>query len=127
MNSKKYSTDFLQQCRSAMAAEQADSLAKTNNWSHVNKDQVHADWDALYQKLAPLVEHHSSDSPEIQSLIGEHFSIISRFYKPSKMGYIGTSLHYAENESMKNFHNSYHPKLVQFLAEAIPVYAEKHL
>ncbi len=37
------------------------------------------------------------------------------------------SLFYRENKDMKDFHNSYHPGMVEFLAEAIPAYANSNL
>jgi hypothetical protein len=127
MNTKIKTAEYLEQCRSALAEEQAESLTQTNNWSHVDKNQVHADWDSLYRQLVPLIDHQPTDSVEVQSFIERHYSIVSRFYKPSKMAYIGMSLLYAENDDMRTFHNSYHPKMVAFLAEAIPIYASNHL
>ncbi len=118
---------FLQKCRTTLAEEQANSLAKTNNWAHVYKAQVHRDWDALYKKLVVLMPSHSLNSPEIQDLIAEHYKIVSRFYTPSKMAYIGMSLYYAEDSDMAQFHCAYHPGMISFLAEAIPIYAEAHL
>jgi hypothetical protein len=37
------------------------------------------------------------------------------------------SLFYSENQDMKDFHNTYDPKMVEFLAEAMPIYAHEHL
>lgn len=118
---------FLQECRTALAKEQANSLAKSNNWAHVDKAQVHRDWDALYKRLVILMPDHPPHSPKIQELISEHHKIVSRFYAPSKMAYIGMSLYYAEDSEMAKFHCAYHPEMISFLAEAIPVYAEAHL
>jgi hypothetical protein len=39
-------------CRRSLGEEQARSLAKTDGWAHVDKDRVHADWDALYSEIA---------------------------------------------------------------------------
>lgn len=127
MSEQMKSVEYHQQCKEALASEQSQSLSQTNNWAHVDKNQVHADWDALYRQLAPLIDHSSSEAPEIQSIIHQHFLIVSRFYKPSKRAYIGMSLFYAENDDMRNFHNSYHPGMVAFLAKAMPFYANENL
>ena len=121
------SPEYLQQCRAALASEQAQSLAETDNWSHVDKEQVHRDWDALYQQLAPFVEKASPSAPEVQALMARHHEIVSRFHAPSRLAYVGMSLFYQENDDMRNFHNSYHPGMVAFLAEAMPVYANQNL
>ena len=118
---------YLSECRDALSTEQARSLSATNNWAHVNRQQVHADWDALYKELAPLLECRAPDSVEVQALIERHYCLVSRFYAPSKEAYIGMSLFYGEDPAMRSFHEAHHISMVEFLAEAIPIYAQKHL
>lgn len=89
MKTQTTALEYLQECRSALSAEQARSLAETNNWSHVNKPQVHMDWDALYKKLTPMIERLPPSAPEIQAILARHYNIVSRFYAPSKQAYIG--------------------------------------
>ncbi|MBY0409063.1 MAG: TipAS antibiotic-recognition domain-containing protein [Burkholderiaceae bacterium] len=127
MNTKTSGTDYLQECKIALDTEQAQSLAETDNWSHVDKRKVHLDWDALYKELAPLLERLQPSSPEIQAIMARHYAIVSRFYAPSHRAYIGMSLFYRDNQDMKAFHNAYHPNMVDFLAEAMPIYAHKNL
>ncbi len=115
----------LQSHRDALAAEQARSLAATDNWSHVDKPKVHADWDALYQALAPLFDQHQPQSAEVQGLVAQHYAIVSRFYQPSRSAYIGMALFYAENADMKAFHQAYHPRMVELLGDAMAFYAQQ--
>ena len=37
------------------------------------------------------------------------------------------SLFYGENQAMRSFHEDYHTRMVDFLAEAIPMCAQKHI
>jgi hypothetical protein len=110
-----------------MEVEQVKSLAETNNWSHVNKQQAHIDWDVLYKNLAALVDNLLPASPEIQEIMAQHYAIASRFYVPSREAYIGLGIFYGENKEMRDFHNVYHPNMVVFLGEAICVYAQRNL
>ncbi len=121
------SPEYLEQCRQAMTAEQTKSLAETENWSHVDKAQIHMDWDVLYKELAPLIESSRPSSSEVQSLMARHYSIASRFYLPSRQAYIGMALFYQDNPDMRAFHNAYHPQMVEFLGEAVFVYANDKL
>jgi len=118
-------TEYLDQCRSALSVEQEKSLAETGGWSHVDKQKIHSDWDDLYRTLAVMLDESAPSSSSVQAVIEKHYSIACRFYTPSKEAYIGMALFYDENESMKSFHNSYHPRMVNFLGEAIHVYAQK--
>jgi len=42
---------YADQCRRSLREEQTTSLAETDGWAHVDKDRVHADWDALYSEI----------------------------------------------------------------------------
>lgn len=110
-----------------MTVQQTKSLAETGNWSHVDKQQVHLDWDVLYKELASLMDSALPTSPEVQSIMVRHHSIASRFYSPSREAYIGIALFYQENQDMMAFHNAYHPRMVEFLGEAIYAYAQRNL
>jgi hypothetical protein len=118
---------YLEQCSQALVAEQTKSLAESNHWSHVDKQKVHMDWDALYKELAPLVDNSLASSAEVQALISRHHSIALRFYTPSREAYIGMGLFYKNNPDMMAFHNAYHPEMVDFLGEAIYIYAQRNL
>ncbi|PJI96753.1 TipAS antibiotic-recognition protein [Acidovorax sp. 69] len=119
--------EYLNQCRAAQAAEQQHSLASTNNWAHVDKPQAHADFDAFYKELAPLIDANDPASPAIQTLMAKHYAIASRFYAPSRDAYVGTALFYEDNADMKAFHNGYHPRMVEFLGDAVYRYARGNL
>ena len=69
------STQYLEQCRTALQSEQTQSLATSNNWSHVDKPQVHLDWDVLYQELTPLLSTSTPTSDEVQMLMARHYAI----------------------------------------------------
>mgnify|MGYP000518227035 FL=1 len=119
--------ECLEQCRAAQGAEQAQSLASTKNWAHVDKAQAHADFDAFYKELAPLIDANEPASRTIQALMAQHYAIASRFYAPSGDAYVGTALFYEDNADMKAFHNAYHPRMVEFLGDAVYAYAQQSL
>ena len=121
------SAEYLDKCRKQLLVEQTQSLADTSNWSHVDKQKVHADWDVLYKKLAPLVDQAQPDSVGVQVLVEAHFEIACRFYRPSREAYIGMALFYEENQNMKDFHNAYNPGMVAFMRRAMNVYAHQNL
>ncbi|MEV5975079.1 TipAS antibiotic-recognition domain-containing protein [Streptomyces sp. NPDC051921] len=112
------------ECRRALAEEQAKSLAETNDWEHVDRQRVHQDWDVLYREVTAFLDGGSLPGDhQIQELVARHFDIVCRFYIPSREAYVGMSLFYAEDEAMRAFHDSYHPGLVEFMGAAIKVFA----
>lgn len=124
---KTLTDDYLSDCRASLHEEQKLSMAITNGWSHVDKEKVHADWDSLYRQLAPLVGTCAPRSDEVQRLIAQHYGIASRFYVPSREAYIGLGMFYRENPAMRQFHNSYHPLMAEFLEMALREYALNNL
>jgi hypothetical protein len=125
MNDHNLDTAHQEKCRTALNQEQAKSLAETNNWEHVDRAKIHADWDALYQELAKSIEIFNPEDETIQNIVAQHYQIATRFYVPSKDAYMGMALFYNENSDMKDFHNAYHPKMVEFLSKAMNIFALK--
>lgn len=113
------------ECRRSLAAEQAKSLAETNGWEHVDRGQVHRDWDVLYREIAAHLDGSQPGDGQIQELVRRHFDIVCRFYVPSRKAYAGMALFYAEDDAMRGFHDSYHPRMVEFLGAAMNVFAER--
>lgn len=88
---------------------------------------MHHDWDRLYQELATLIDACLPEDEQIQPLMDRHYEIACRFYRPSKEAYIGMGLFYASNEPMREFHNSYHPRMVEFLGQSMWFHAQRNL
>lgn len=120
--------DDAERFRRSLAAEQEASLAATGGWSHVDKDQTHRDWDELYREIAAEIAAGAEpqDDP-IQDLVGRHHAIVCRFYTPSRDAYLGMALLYAEDDGMREWHQSYHPRMVEFLGAAMLRYTETRL
>ena len=127
MTLKNSTSEYLEKCRRELAEQQAKSLAETHNWSHVDKQQVHIDWDILYKELATVVDGSLPSSPQAQAFILRHHAIAVRFYEPSREAYIGLGLFYQDNPDMRAYHNAFHPQMVDFLGEAMYVYAQHNL
>lgn len=123
MHLSELTPDYQEQCRQALQEEQTRSLSATNNWAHVDRNKVHADWDTLYKQLITYIDHAAVTDSKVQELTAQHYQIACRFYTPSKEAYIGMALFYEENPDMNAFHHHYHPKLVEFLGDAICHYA----
>jgi len=83
---------YADQCRRSLREEQTTSLAETDGWAHVDKDRVHADWDALYKEIAVSLEGARPEDDRAQELIEKHFEIASRFYSPTREAYIGMAM-----------------------------------
>jgi DNA-binding transcriptional MerR regulator len=112
-----------------------DSIAfsenKMKDWKKEDWDKFHKEWDAICKELVILLEKNmKSDSPEVQKIIQRHYSWLPWTGATcTKETYIGLGQSYTEFEWKKSFapYDSKHPRLANFMAEAMRIFAEKKL
>ena len=120
-----FDQSYFDVCRKALEAEKAQSLAQTNNRAHVDRDKIHAGWQALYAEIAQnLTEHTDPESAEFQGFVARHYAIITEFYVPSPQAYIGMSLFYVEDDEFRKYHESFHPLLPLLLQKGMQHFAQ---
>lgn len=82
----------------------------------------------LYKEIAVLIDNnHQPDSHEVQILMPQLYSLVSTKNTSSKEGFIGLAQMYREHSDFKSFFDAYHPKLLEFIVEAMEVFANKNL
>lgn len=67
------------------------------------------------------------DSPEVQSLVQQHFEWINTFWTPTKDSYLGLGQMYLDHPDFRDFYNRYHPDLVEYLVAAMKAFAKNNL
>ena len=91
-------------------------------------DDVKATYDRLHRGFAAfcVAGRHVGDE-DVQALVAEHFALIKRFYTPTAEMYAGLGRMYVEHPDFRKLYESYHPKLAEYLAEAMGVFAAERL
>lgn len=64
---------------------------------------------------------------EVQDLIRQHYTWVKNFWTPTKETYIGLGKMYLDHPDFREFYNKYHPNLVEYLVEAMQIFAEREL
>lgn len=78
--------------------------------------------------LVPYVEKGVSPaSEEVQALVALHHKWLCHFWTPNRESYAGLGRLYVEHADFRKFYDPYHPKMADFLAEAMKAYAETRL
>lgn len=104
------------------------SKKRTAKWDKDEWDDVKNQGDAIHKALAHAIELGlKPDSDEVQAIIQRHYHMVERFYNPSKEIYIGLTELYAQHPDFKKFFDIYHPKMIEFIGEAMRFYANKNL
>lgn len=105
-----------------------ESKKRTTKWGTEQWDDIKSRGDAIHKALAKEIDAGSQpESDRVQTIIQQHFEITNEFYKVTKDVYIGLTSLYADHPDFKKFFDVYHPKMIEFLGEAMRFYANKNL
>lgn len=105
-----------------------ESKKRTAKWDKDEWDEVKNQGDTIHKELAKAIEQGlKPDSDEVQTIIHRHYQMTERFYTASKEVYIGLTQLYAQHPDFKKFFDAYHPKMIEFIGEAMQFYAHKNL
>lgn len=113
-----------------MAAEDLliESKKRTAKWEKDEWDIIKTEGDTIHKALALAIDKGiSPESDEVQAIIQRHHQMINRFYDATKEVYIGLTHLYAEHSDFKKFFDVYHPKMIEFIGQAMRFYAHKNL
>lgn len=105
-----------------------DWKAKNPNWSDEESEKVKQAYDDLHRGFTDFLQNGlPPDSTEVQSLMARHFQVVLQFWTPSKKAYIDLGQVYCEHPDYRKLYDGYHPKLAEYLAAAMKIYAEQEL
>jgi DNA-binding transcriptional MerR regulator len=101
---------------------------KVKNWKKEQWLENKREADALYAELAVAINKNLAPSSiEVQALIKKHYQMTTKFWIPTRESYIGLSQLYGSHPDFVKFYNDIHPKLLDFLVEAMKIFAEREL
>lgn len=91
-------------------------------------ENVETRGNEIYKALSICIDKELGPrSDEVQKLIHSHYQMTETFYYVSKDVYMGLAQLYCEHPGFRKFFDSHHPKLVEFIAEAMRVYVQNNL
>ena len=105
-----------------------ESKKTTAQWDKNEWNDVKNQGNAIYTALAEAIEQKAkADSDVVQAIIHRHCQLQKHFHEVTKNMYIGLSELYAQHPDFNKFFDAYHPKLIEFIGEAMRFYANKNL
>lgn len=105
-----------------------ESHKNIKGWNKQDWDEIKSEWDIIYNDLVGAIKNNLKvDSSEVQALVRRHFQIISKFYTPTKEIFGSLGQLYMQHPDFRKLYDSYHPKLAQYLAEAMRLFADQEL
>ena len=124
---KEYEKQLIDRFGDKVKKSFAECEQNVKNWTKTDWDKSRAAFDAICTALAERIEKQDSpNSPEVQKLVRQHYQWLKQFWTPTKESYPSHGRLIVETELRKPF-EAHHPKLPEFLAEAMGIFAEKEL
>lgn len=107
-----------------------ETLVNFKNLSKEDFEKNTEEWNNICKDLAKLLKNHANaSSSEVQKIIHRHYKLLKRYWTPDRNSYPKLGEQYIGFEWKAAFepNDSEHPKLAQFLAEGMKIFAEKEL
>lgn len=105
-----------------------DWKAKNPNWPAEEAEKVKKAYDELYSEFTEcLKEGLPADSAKVQNLVARHYQVVLQFWTPNRGSYISLGQIYCEHPDYRKLYDVYHPRLAEYLSDAIRVFAESKL
>ena len=104
------------------------SWEKAKDWTKSDWERFKREGDELNQAFViALHKNLEPSSPEVQSLVRNHYNWVKYFWTPNKQTYLGLAQQYQENQEFRDFYEAYDPKLIDYLFAAMTVFADHEL
>lgn len=107
-----------------------ETLINFKNFSKEDFEKSKTEWDQICKDLLKQWQNHAStDSSAVQKIIHRHYKWLKTYWTPDSDSYPKLGEQYMGFEWKGAFepYDSEHPKLAQYLAEGMKVFAEKEL
>lgn len=105
-----------------------DSKKKNINWENQEWDDIKNEANIIYAEISNCLDQGlTTRSNKVQALIHKHFLMSERFYTVTKDVYMALAQLYCEHPYFIKFFEAHQPKLAEFIAEAMRVYAMNNL
>lgn len=99
------------------------SKERTKNWTKEEYKQAAEQGDALMKKIVAEMPK-GPEHPDVQKLIAEHYNSLRAFYEPALEMYRGLGEMYVADERFKKYFTKYHPRMAEFMREAMIYFVE---
>ena len=104
-----------------------ESKQNIKKWSKQDEENFKKEGEEICKELTTLLKQNfKAHEKEVQSIIRKHYLWINKCWTPTKESYADHGDLIKDSDLRKAF-EAYHPKLPDFIAEAIQIFANKEL
>jgi DNA-binding transcriptional MerR regulator len=124
----QYEEELVDRYGEGAKARIAESKARTGKLSEAEMQAVKDEGHQVNLDLVGLIgEGHEPHVEAVQDVIARHHKWVSNYWTPDAEAYAGLADLYTEHPDFRAFYDKYDERLVEFLSEAMKIYADNKL
>ncbi|MBM3837759.1 MAG: MerR family transcriptional regulator [Verrucomicrobia bacterium] len=123
----KHEQSLIDRYGDCMKESIAQSKARVKDWKKDQWAKAGAGFDAICKDLVEKMgQGRPVESREVQAIVRRHFEWLKQFWTPDRESYAGHGQFIVETDLRKAY-EAYDPRLPEFMAAGIKIFAEKEL
>lgn len=115
--------EYEQEIREKYGDKAFEGVTDWNSYTKVQQERIKGEGKAIYADLVKVIDQ-GPDSPEVQAIIARWHQHLRYFYEPSDERLLGLGKMYTEHPGFIANFTRLHPRLPEFMYEAIKVYVK---
>ncbi|HYN93896.1 MAG TPA: MerR family transcriptional regulator [Pilimelia sp.] len=123
-----YEAELVERYGDGMATHLEESKRRVAGLSSADAERVQAQWADFAPRLVALIEAGAKvDDARVQAVIADHYRWVTNFWTPDRDSYPGLGDLYADAPDFRRQFDAAHPRLAEFLRDAMATYAAANL
>jgi DNA-binding transcriptional MerR regulator len=124
----RYEADLIERYGDEVVPHLAESKRRMAGWTPERTERLRREWAGFGPRLVELIEAGAAvDDPRVQEIIGEHYRWVTNYWTPDRRSYPGLGHTYADAPDFRVRFDAQHPRLAEFLRDAMAAYAAANL
>jgi DNA-binding transcriptional MerR regulator len=124
----RYEAELVERYGDEVEPHIRESRSRMAGWTPEQAERIQREWAGFGPRLVALIDAGAPvDDPRVQEVIGEHYRWVTNFWTPNRESYPGLGQTYADTPDFRAQFDAQHPRLAEFLRDAMAAYAAANL
>jgi len=124
----RYEQELTERYGERVAPHIEESKQRMAGWTTGKSARVQQEWAGFVRRLVELIEAGAPvEDPRVQAVVADHYRWVTNFWTPDRDSYPGLGQLYADAPDFRAQFDAQHPRLAEFLRDAMAVYARSSL
>ena len=125
---KEYERELVERYGPQVQERIDESWRRIGTFTKADVAAVNDEYAEIGRRLIPLIDAGvAPDDPQVLDVMAAHYAIVARFWTPDAESYAGLGDLYADSPDFKKRYDAEHPRMAEYLRDAMAAYALERL